>query len=229
MNRAVASVLLTAGGAALAALMSSGVAAAAPEDGGSGAANMFGLTPAGPADFTSQTGDVYQNYAYGTQTFNFDSNDMQPWIEKFLEQNVKVDGNPLTFNSSDPTIFDGLQTHVIDKNWFGGFQEQQILFQGTPDTNFTNGIIDIHHFGPIGYIYIDLVGAGNAGPTNDAIGTWMVTPMGTYDVSSWENGTFFGGLAYLESQLFDLSDFNPGADFPAADLSLIWNPFELFQ
>ena len=30
--------------------------------------------------------------------------------------------------------------------------------------------------------------------------------MATYDVSPWEDGGDFGNLAYLESQMFDLSD-----------------------
>ena len=41
--------------------------------------------------------------------------------------------------------------------------------------------------------------------STNAVGAFLVTPNGTYDVSHVENGGDYGGLAYLESQLFDFS------------------------
>ncbi len=230
MNRVITSVGLTAGGTLAAAFLSMSVAGAAPGDSGNGGeANMFGLTPASAIDITSQTGEVYQNVAYGTQTFDFNSNDMTPWIANFLTKHVTFEGNPISFDSDNPVTVEGFEAAVIDKIWFGGFAEQQILFPAIDNTNIDGGVIDIHHFGPIGYIYIDLVGPGNIGPNHDAVGTWLVTPIGTFDVSSWEDGTFFGGLAYLESELFDLSNFNPGADFSEAALTPVPSIFDIFN
>src|SRR5699024_7064794 len=137
--------------------LAAGVAAAGPSNDNLGEPNMFGLTPVAPPDITSQTGSVYENIAYGTQTFDFNSDDMTPWVAAFLTENVTVDGDPLSLDT--PLIFDDVQAHVIDKVWFNNIGEQQILFPAIDGTNIERGVIDIHHFGPdIGYIYIDLVG-----------------------------------------------------------------------
>jgi hypothetical protein len=206
MKRIITSVGLAAGGAAAAAFMSTGIAAAddAPNPG------PFGLTPVGELDVTGQTGKPLENIAYGTQDFNFDSNDISPFLHDFFTDNVTVGDAPLDLDTGYQ--FDADDLKVIDTLTFGGDQ-QQILFPGIDNTNIDGGVIDIHNWGnDWGYIYIDLVGAGDVGATNDAIGAWYATPFGTFDVSWLENGSLFGS-PYLESQLFDLTDFNPGADF----------------
>jgi hypothetical protein len=216
MNRTITSAGLAAGGAIAAGFLSLGVAAAAPSN---DASNPFGLTPFGPLDITSQTGDPLGNIVYGTQTFSFDSADVQPLIADFLSDHVTYDGEPLDFTGANSLIFDGLEANVIDKMQFGGtalqnlLGEQQILIPAIEGTNIESGVIDMHNWGgDFGYLYMDLVGAGDIGDANDAIGAWLVTPFGTYDVSWWEDGSFFG-FPYLESRLFDVDAFNPGADF----------------
>jgi hypothetical protein len=226
MNRIITSGGLAAGGAMAAAFLSTGIAAA--DDG----SNPFGLTPAGDLNITSQTGDVFENIAYGTETFNFNSEDIAPFVQKFLDNNVTVGGSPVTLGSETFTAND-LQTEVIDKVAFGGQGEQQVLIPGIDNTNIDGSVIDIHDFGhDFGYVYIDLVGPGPTHPNSDgihdAIGTWLVTPLGTFDVSSWEDGTFFGGLAYLESQLFDLSGSSIGTDFSDTALTPVPALFDVF-
>ena len=74
-------------------------------------------------------------------------------------------------------------------------------------------MIDIQNLGNgYSYDYIDLVGPGTtvSNGVDNAIGAWLVTPEGTYDVSA---------LAGVESRLLDASNFDPTAFFPDAGLT----------
>jgi hypothetical protein len=209
MNHIITSVTLASGGVAAAAAMAMGVAAADPDAITVSVPDPFGVTFVGPADITYQTGNASQDIAYGHQTLNFDSATFAPSVEQFFANNVTVDGQPLNV-STNPIADSGLQADIIDK-LFNGNQEQQILLPSIAGTNIEDGVIDIHNYGN-GYEYaiIDLVGPGtthlNSNGVDDAIGAFVITPTGTYDVSPWEDGGDFGGLAYLESQMFDLSN-----------------------
>jgi hypothetical protein len=110
-----------------------------------------------------------------------------------------------------------VQANVIDKvdfnGLFNGFAEQQILLPSIAGTNIQDGVIDIQNLGNgYSYDYIDLVGPGKtvSNGVDHAIGAWLVTPEGTYDVSA---------LAGVESLLFDASNFDPTAFFPDAGLT----------
>jgi hypothetical protein len=212
MNRIITSVTL-ASGAVAAAAMAMGVAAADPDATTVSVPDPFGVTFVGPADITYQTANASEGIAYGHETLNFDSANFAPSVEQFFANNVTVDGQPLNV-STNPLTDSGLQADIIDKV-FNGNQEQQILLPSIAGTNIEDGVIDIHNFGNgFGYEYIDLVGPGTthlgSNGVDDAIGAWVVTPMGTYDVSPW---------AGLEAQLFDPANFDPGAAFPDAALT----------
>jgi putative intracellular protease/amidase len=178
----------------------------------------FGVTLVGDPDITYQTGDVFVNHIYGSQQFDFDSSNFAPYVDKFFTSNVTVDGQPLAL-ADNPLTADGLQANVVDvvqfDNLFNGLSEQQILLPSIAGTNIDHGVIDIENFGNgFGYESIDLVGPGTthlaSNGVDDAIGAWLVTPMGTYDVSP---------LADLEAQMFDPSNFDPSAFFPDAALT----------
>ena len=176
----------------------------------------FGVTLVGDPDVTYQTGDVLANTAYGSQTIEFNSGDLAPFVQQFFTSNVTVDGQPLDL-SSNPLTDAALQAHVIDNVQFDapGISEQQILLPSIAGTNIEHGVIDIDNFGHgFSYDYVDLVGPGTthlgSNGVDDAIGAWLVTPMGTFDVSPW---------AGLEAQMFDPSNFDPSALFPDAALT----------
>jgi hypothetical protein len=210
MIRMITSVTFVSGGVAAAASLATGVAAATPDASTVSVPDPFGVTLMGDPNFTYQTSDAVEGIAYGHQTLNFDSATFAPSVEQFFTNNVTVDGQPLNL-STNPLTDPGVQANIIDKVEFNGNQEQQILLPSIDDTNIDRGVIDIHNFGN-GYEYaiIDLVGPGethlNSNGIHDAIGAFIITPTTTYDVSPWENGGDFGNLAYLESQLYDLSD-----------------------
>ena len=176
----------------------------------------------GDPDITYQTGDVFANTAYGSQTFDFDSNDLSQPVQQFFASNVTTeDGQPLNLSTLPPSDLD-VQANVIDKvnfnGLFNGFAEQQILLPSIAGTNIQDGVIDIQNLGNgYSYDYIDLVGPGTtvSNGVDNAIGAWLVTPEGTYDVSPW---------AGVESLLFDASYFDPGAMFP--DAALTATPFD---
>jgi hypothetical protein len=170
----------------------------------------FGVTLEGQPDITYQTVDVFANTAYGSQTADFDSSDLAPFVEDFFTKNVTVDGHPLNLDTN-PLIASDLTTHVIDKvqynGLFDGFSEQQILLPTIAGTNIDHGVIDIENLGNgYSYDYIDLVESGN---TND-IGAWLVTPTGAFDVSPF---------AVLEAQMFDPAAFDPSVYFPLDGLT----------
>lgn len=214
MLRIVTSVTLASGGVAAAASFAIGVATADPDATTISVPDPFGVTFVGAPDITYQTGDASENIAYGHQTLNFDSATFGPSVEQFFADNVTVDGQPLNL-STNPLTDNGVQTDIIDKLQSNGHAEQQILLPSIPGTNIESGVIGIHSLGDgYAYEYIDLVGPGttslNSNGVDNAVGAWLVTPTGTYDVSQWEDGGDYGGQAYLESQLFDLS--NPVPD-----------------
>lgn len=229
MNRCVTLIGLAAGGATVALALSLGTASAddlpdgpttTPGNYGLDHPNAFGLTPTAPPTWGGAVAPWYQHIMSGYQTFDFDSKDIAPFVSDFLTKYVTVDGQPYDPDSS--YLFGGLNLPVI--NTLEAYtSEQQIIlpreYFENSNTNVEWGVIDVHNwgnfFGPWGYVYIDLVGAGDSGPTDDAIGTWFTTPFGAIDVSWLENGSFFGS-AYLESQLFDLDNFNPSADWADA-------------
>jgi hypothetical protein len=159
-------------------------------------------------DFAYQTGDVFGNTAYGTQTFDFDSTDLTPSIDQFLANNVTVNGEPFNVSTNLPT---DVQANVIDQvdfnGLFNGFADQQIFLPTIDGTNIQDGVINIENLGNgYSYDYIDLV---ESGTNSNAVGAWLVTPEGTYDVSSF---------AAPEVQMFDPSYFDPTAFFPDAGL-----------
>jgi hypothetical protein len=214
MNRFITSVTLASGGVA-AAYMSLGVAAADPDAATISVPDPFGITLVGTPNFSYQTGDADFDTAYGHQTLNFDSANLAPYVQQFFDDNVTVNGQPVN-SSTNPFVDNGVQATIIDKAESNGFVEQQILLPSVPGTNIDSGVIDIHYNSADGYGYeiADLVGPGtthlNSNGVDNAVGAWLITPTGTYDVSPWEDGGDYGDLAYMESQLFDLS--NPVAD-----------------
>lgn len=166
----------------------------------------------GDPDITYQTGDVFANTAYGSQTFDLDSNDLSQPVQQFFASNVTTeDGQPLNLSTLPPSDLD-VQANVIDKvefnGMFNGFAEQQILLPSIAGTNIHDGVIDIQNLGNgYSYDYIDLVDSNGGG---NAVGAWLVTPTDTYDVTPWTG---------LEAQLFDPSAFDPSAYFPDAALA----------
>ena len=163
---------------------------------------------------------MFANDAYSSQTIDLDSSDLAPFVQQFFANNVTVDGQPLNLSSNPLTDAD-VVGHVIDKVDFNGqsdvFTDQQILLPSIDGTNIDHGVIDLENFGN-GYSldYVDLVGPGTthlgSNGVDDAIGAWLVTPMGTYDVSPF---------AGLEAQMFDPSNFDPSSFFPDAALTPI--------
>jgi hypothetical protein len=131
---------------------------------------------------------------------------------------VTVNGQPLNL-STNPLTDPDVHANVIDKvqynGLFDGLAEQQILLPSIAGTNIEHGVIDIQNLGNgYSYDYIDLVGPGTtslgSNGVDNAVGAWLVTPTGTYDVSPW---------ASLEAQLFDPSAFDPSAFFPDAAIA----------
>ena len=161
---------------------------------------------------------MFANTAYGSQTIDFDSSDLAPFVDNFFTNNVTVNGQPFNL-STNPIADSDVQANVIDKvqynGLFDGMSEQQILLPDIAGTNIEHGVIDIENLGNgYSYDYIDLVGPGTSSPGSDgvdnAVGAWLVTPTGTYDVSPWVE---------LEAQLFDASAFDPSDFFPYAALT----------
>lgn len=232
MKRITTSVTLASGGLAAAASVAIGVAAANPDATQVSVPNPFGITYPGDPTFTYQTGNAYQDIAYGHQTINIDSSDFAQAIDKFFTSSgVTVGGEP--FSASNQIGPTDLQATIIDKTMSYGYQEQQILLPNIPGTNIDSGVIDLHNFGAgYGYLYIDLVGPGvthlNSPDVQHAVGVLLVTPTGTYDVSSWENGGDYGDMAYMESQLFDLTSPANTVDNPFG-ITLVGDPVVNYQ
>lgn len=206
MNRIITSVTLASGGLAAAASVAMGVAAADPDATTITVSDPFGFTLEGSPDITYETSDATESIAYGHQTIDFDSANISSSVEQFFTNN-DINTTALTG--------DNLPVDIIDKLQTGGESQQQILLPEIPGTNIDSGVIGIHDFGDgYGYAYIDLVGPGSPALNSDgvpnAIGAFLITPTGTYDVSQWEDGGDYGGLAYQENKLFDLT--NPVSD-----------------
>jgi hypothetical protein len=206
MLRIITSVTLASGGLAAAASVAMGVAAADPDATTITVSDPFGFTLEGSPDITYETSDATESIAYGHQTIDFDSANISSSVEQFFTNN-DINTTALTG--------DNLPVDIIDKLQTGGASQQQILLPEIPGTNIDSGVIGIHDFGDgYGYAYIDLVGPGstalNSDGVSNAIGAFLITPTGTYDVSQWEDGGDYGGLAYQENKLFDLT--NPVSD-----------------
>jgi hypothetical protein len=204
MIRFVTSITLASGGLAAAAYAAMGVATADPDATTVSLPDPFGVTTVGSPDFIYTTSTATESIAYGNETINFDSADFAPSVEQFFTSNL----------GSNPITDSGIAADIIDKVKPDGETEQQILLPSIPGTDIQSGVIDLHNWGDgYGYDYIDLVGPGssalNSNGVDQAIATFLITPMGTYDVSSWEDGGDYGDLAYQESQLFDLSNQLP--------------------
>ena len=202
MNRIITSVTLASGGLAAAAYAAMGVAAADPDATTVSITDPFGVTVTDPLGFTQTLSSATESYAYGSETIDFDTSNLPSAVEQFFTSNV---GSPI---NADVTA------DIVDKVLPGGETEQQILLPAINGTDIQSGVIDLHNWGGgYGYDYIDLVGPGtaaaNANGVNQAIATFLITPTGAYDVSSWEDGGDYGDLAYQESQLFDLSNNLP--------------------
>lgn len=213
MNRIITSVTLASGGLAAAAYAAMGVAAADPDATTITVSDPFGFTLEGPPDMTYETSDATESIAYGHQTIDFDAASISSSVEQFFTNN-DINTTALT-GAVDSAGSDGLPVDIIDKLQTGGESQQQILLPAIPGTNIDSGVIGIHDFGDgYGYAYIDLVGPGNTALNSDgvpnAIGAFLITPTGTYDVSQWEDGGDYGDLAYQENKLFDLT--NPVSD-----------------
>jgi hypothetical protein len=228
MIRIVTSITLASGGLAAAASFAMGVAAADPDASTVSVPDPFGVTFVGPTDFSYQTSDATEGVAYGQQTLNFDSSSFAPSVDQFFINNVTVDGQPLNL-STNPLTDNGLQGIVIDKVMSTG-DEQQVLLPAIAGTNIQSAVIDIHDWGNgYGYEIIDLVGPGpthlNSDGVHNAIGAWLVTPQGDYDVSQWEDGGDYGNLAYMENVLYDIS--NPLSD--PFGVTFVGNPDITYQ
>ena len=204
MKRLISSVVL--GGAAAATYLSVGVAAADPSAVDVMVPQPFGFSLDGVLDPSYVASNASQAIAYGSGTIDFDAGDINPAVQQFFFDNVELaNGNPLPSNFA----FDNIPVDIINKLDGLGTQ-QQILFGEIPGTNIDSGVIGIHDYGSgYGYAYIDMVGPGvesvNSNGVDHAVGAFVVTPAGLIDVSNWENGGDYFGLAYLESQLFDFS------------------------
>jgi hypothetical protein len=160
----------------------------------------FGALQGNP-DIIYQTGGVFGNTAYGSQTFDFKPEDFPSYVQQFFTNN---DVSTTALADADP------QANIIDKVDFSGlfnnFADQQILLPSIAGTDIDHGVIDIENLGNgFSYDYIDLVESQNGTALPDAIGAWLVTPLGAFDVSSF---------AGAEASMFDPSYFDPGALFP---------------
>jgi hypothetical protein len=203
MIRIITSASLASGGLAAAAFAAMGVAAADPDASGVSLNDPFGVTVTDTPEFTYTDSTATESIAYGNETINFDSANFAPSVEQFFTSNLG--STPIDAN---------LAADIIDKVKPDGETEQQILLPAINGTDIQSGVIDLHNWGDgYGYDYIDLVGPGtsalNSDGVNQAIATFLITPTGTYDVSSWEDGGDYGDLAYQESQLFNLSNQIP--------------------
>ena len=212
MRRIITSITLASGGI-VAAATALGVAAADPDATTISVPDPFGVTFVGAPDFSYQTGDASEGIAYGQQTIDLDSANFGPYVDQFFTDNVTVDGQPLNL-STNPLIASDVQADIIDKLQTNGVEQQQIVLPSIPGTNIESGVIDVHEWNGYGYAIIDLVGPGttsnNSNGVDNAIGAWLITPQGPIDESSQEDGGAYGGQAYTEHQLFDLS--NPPSD-----------------
>ena len=193
------------GGAAAATSLAAGVAAADPDATTISVPDPFGFTLTGSPDFSYTADTASQAIAYGQQAIDFNAGTLSAPVEQFFSQYVTTtDGQPLPDNFTA-----SLDAEVVNKIQDGLGTQQQIILGPIEGTNIDSGVIGIHDFGDgYGYAYIDLVGPGTTSVNSDvdnAIGAFLVTPNGTYDVSDVENGGDYAGLAYLESQLFDFS------------------------
>jgi hypothetical protein len=194
------------GGAAAATSLSAAIAAADPDATTITVPDPFGVT-FGEPDFTYEANNATQAIAYGQQTIEFASGKLSAPVEQFFFQNVTYNDEPL---SSTNVLDATLSADIINKVQDGLGTQQHVLLPAIEGTNIESGVIGIHDFGGgYGYAYIDLVGPGvtsvNSDGVKNAVGAFLVTPTGTYDVSHVENGGDYLGLAYLESQLFDFS------------------------
>lgn len=203
MKRIVRAVVF--GGAAAATSLAAGIAAADPDATTLSVPDPFGFTLTGSPDFSYTADTASQAIAYGQQTIDFNSGALSAPVEQFFSQYVTTTGGqplPDDFTAS-------LDADVVNKIQDGLGTQQQIILGPIEGTNIDSGVIGIHDFGDgYGYAYIDLVGPGTTSVNSNvdnAIGAFLVTPNGTYDVSDVENGGDYAGLAYLESQLFDFS------------------------
>jgi len=203
MKRIITSVVL--GGAAAATSLSAGIAGADPDATTLAVPDPFGFSLQGTLDPTYTADTASQSIAYGPQAIDFNAGTLSSPVEQFFSQYVTTTGGqplPDNFTAS-------LDADVVNKIQDGLGTQQQIILGPIEGTNIDSGVIGIHDFGDgYGYAYIDLVGPGTTSvnsSVDNAIGAFLVTPDGTYDVSDVENGGDYAGLAYLESQLFDFS------------------------
>ncbi len=169
-------------------------------------ADPFGIELQGTPDFNYQTAGVFGNTGYGDQDVQFDSSSLSSFAQKFFDDNVTIGGQAFGPNST----LDVSQANIIDSlNYTGidnGFATQQLFLPAIEGTNVDNGVITLQNLGD-GYSY-DSINLDLNGSSTDAIGAWLVTPYGDYDVSPY---------ASLADQIFDPSYFDIG-NFPADGL-----------
>jgi hypothetical protein len=155
------------------------------------ASDPFGLTPSGDPDLTGGTGvPPFFDVGYGTQTFDFDSNDIAPYLQDIL-------GLP----TGDDAVTGSATLDVTDTDLFGitnqgiTLPEDVTLGDQTLEAGSTLNVTD---FGA-GFenVYADLPGFGDN--DTDQVVDYLVTPFGNFDVSNFVDP-------------FDLSDLGGGGD-----------------
>jgi hypothetical protein len=92
------------------------------------------------------------------------------------------------------------------------------LLPSIAGTNIQDGVIDIENLGNgYSYDYIDLVGPGTTSVdgVDNAIGAWLVTPEGAFDVSAFAGAeaAMFGAANFDPSVFFPLDGLTPPLDF----------------
>jgi hypothetical protein len=195
-----------AGGMLAAAFLSTGAASAdTPSD-------PFGLTPQDDANLSAAYGlpPLYEA-AYGTQTFDFDSNNIADFL---TNSDLVPDGVDLSDVKADDITLGVENTKFFD----GALQNQEIVLPSNFDLgdDFTlqqGSVFDVANFGGgFGDVYVDLVGQGDA---PNQIYDELITPFGNFDISPLVQG--FDAAAVDPSDLADLNpsdglDFSGGSD-----------------
>jgi hypothetical protein len=155
------------------------------------ASDPFGLTPSGDPDLTGGTGvPPFFDVSYGTQTFDFDSNDIAPYLQDIL-------GLP----TGDDAVTGSATLDVTNTDLLGitnqGFTlpEDVTLGDQTLDAGSTLNFTDFGFGFENVYADLDGLGEGDSGQVVD----YLVTPFGNFDVSSLVDP-------------FDLSDLGGGGE-----------------
>jgi hypothetical protein len=198
-RRIVTTVGIAAGGALAATFLSTAVAAAGPGDDPDFVADPFGLTPTGNADLDAFAGvPPFFETGSGTQTFDFSSDDIAPFLQDILNLPTGDDAitaDDVTLNVTDSENIFGQTSQGIT------LPEDVTLGDTTLDQN---SVFDVENFGGgFGNVYADVLGVGT-GDNPQTVVDYLVTPFGNFDVSS-----------FVQPFDFDLDTIDPstGLDF----------------